>query len=589
MAKPPRKNGFDAPEGGQSVPDVEGLVQSTVHALHRRPDAVFELDHPEQVVPLLPAQELLYAIEEIGLRDATDLLALCTPEQVQSFLDLSVWHADRVDLEEADDWLEALLDLELHDFYRKLRRLDPELLATVLSQSVLVHELTEEDRDAGGLGGWRTPDTFYELLPATPLDRETGEPLAKTPETAARFDLVIQLMDRIYQADVDEARTMLQEAAAGTVAELEELAYRWRSGRLADLGYEPYAEACGVLQPVDPARLAQSRLPPDPAPDPRDPSEPATLGGVLLEPWVPASEETVLEAAIAALSPRDLDRITVGFTFLVNRLAAATLVRPGDADAVREVMRHARQRLNLGLDYLTHRQPGRAPEVFARLPVVAVFQVGHSLTLQLQRLVRTLHRRGRLSLAKSGASLLEGPWRDLVDSLDQRFPALTGGFDDPPGSAPRPILTLDDLSRAAQLVEDLASLWPLCFLGLRFDAALLTEQGLEGCRPSEPGAVRLGDLFRTAVLQSLIGEAFLASPLEPAQLERARRALADHRGDRATLEQEVLERVRSRLKAVAMPAPKRLERIVHIWLAPLFDAMPPDGGVIHRVQDSDIP
>jgi len=604
---------------------LEELARETARAIRRRPDALFELERPEEVVPLLPVQELLFAIGETGVADATDLVALTTPEQLQAFLDLSWWQRDRLDLEVAQDWLGMLLELERGDLLRKVRGLDPELLGVVLRQYVQILDLSDYDADEGGHGGWQTPDTFYELLPLPPVDPDTGEVASDwDPEEDDRFSLAVRLLNRIYEADPELGRSLVMEALAGTLAELEELSYRWRAGRVADLGYESYADALEILQFVSPERLLAELRSPDPAPPPPDPGDPVSAGGVLLEPVLGRGDEPFLEACLDSLSEADRRRVTQGFTFLTNRVAAATLARPGDADDMAEVLRQTRRGLSLGLEYLTQRDAGRAPQIFERLAVATVFRVGHSLKLQLQRLVATLHQRGRLSLAATGATLLEGPWLALVEGLGRRFPELPRAFDAPELAAPaatpeagegspaekagapgaareagktgfRPILDLDDLAHGAALVEDLAALWPLCMLGLRFDPRYLTEEGLAGCQPSEPGAVRLGDLFRTTVVRHLLGEPFNLAPLGREQLEateavlRQRREAAKEAGvteavqTRAeeALVDEVVARTRKRLEAVAVPVPERLERIVRVWLTPLLEG-PLTANVLRR-------
>jgi hypothetical protein len=76
---------------------------------------------------------------------------------------------------------------------------------------------------------------------------------------------------------------------------------------------------------------------------------------VLLEPWTAGAEESFLAACLETLTVEETDRVTQGFTFLANRLAAATLVKPGSVEEMREVLARARRTgaaPNLGLEYL---------------------------------------------------------------------------------------------------------------------------------------------------------------------------------------------------------------------------------------------
>src|SRR5690349_4650161 len=76
----------------------------------RRADALLSEPDAAQLVPRLPVQELYYAIKEVGLADAQELVALASPEQVRGFLDLDVWQRDQLDVERMNEWLEALVE-----------------------------------------------------------------------------------------------------------------------------------------------------------------------------------------------------------------------------------------------------------------------------------------------------------------------------------------------------------------------------------------------------------------------------------------------------------------------------------------------
>lgn len=558
----------DAADAGA---DTAALVREVTRRMRMRPDAVFDVEEPERLVPLLPVQELLFAIQQMGVTDAGDLVALTTPAQVRAFLDLSLWTRDLLEPDESDDWLAMLLELDDPDFIEKVRGLDPELLGTILRKYAGVYDPQLQPLPDLDMAPYVTLDTFFFVFPLVPEpDPETGEiDPAWDPQGDPRFQTATRLLDKLYRMEPEFARDVVMETASSTTSELEELAFRWRSGRLADLGYETYAEALEILQFLDPSVLMDRLRAPDPAASPRDPEDLVTLGGVLLEPFVAGAEEAFLSSCLETLGFEDQDRVTLGFTFLANRIAAATLTQPGEMDQMGEVLTRARQGLNLGLEFLTRRKPETAAEVFAKVPVSMVFRVGHSLTLQLQRLVGALGRSGRLSLATHSFTLLEGPWRDLAQGLTERFPQVTRAFDDTPQEGFRPILGLADLLHATQLVEDLSALWPLCFLGLKFELDWLTPSGLEGCRPSEPGAVRLGDLFRTAALSWLQGRGLRVIPMEAAELENAATAVGKKAADLPAWSEELAEEVTRILDERALTPPARLKRILQTWLVPL--------------------
>src|SRR5262245_41668786 len=76
----------------------------------KRAEAILAEPDAERLVPRLPVQELYYAIKEVGLADAHDLVALASPDQLQGFLDLDVWQKDALDDQKMEPWIELLLE-----------------------------------------------------------------------------------------------------------------------------------------------------------------------------------------------------------------------------------------------------------------------------------------------------------------------------------------------------------------------------------------------------------------------------------------------------------------------------------------------
>lgn len=549
------------------------VIAEASQIARRRPQALFDLEQPQEVIPLLPVQDLLFAIESIGLSDATDLVALCSPEQVQAFLDLTVWRGLELEPVKLKEWLQVLLDLDGSDLIRHLRGLDPELIQASLRHLCAVVDPQLQPVPETEATYYETPDTYFLLVPQPPADEPDQESVDESerwdPLADDRFPLAVRLVEAMYRQDARLARAFLMEAASCTTSELEHDASRFRAGRLSDLGYEAWDEAAEVLAPVEPAAVArEAGAAAAVRPAPRD-GDVAERGGIRIEAYVERGETPLLHDAIERLTTEERDRATLGFTHLANRIAAATFCPPGEPAAMAEVLGRARRGLQLGLEFVSRAREEPPRDVLARVPVVRLFQAGHGLTLRLQRLVSTLVRSGRVSLARRGFTLLDPPWRELAEGLSLRFPELCRGLDPVPAEGFRPFLTLADVAAAAEAVEDLGALWPLCFVGLGMSPAWLTAAGLRGCQPSGPGAVRLGDLFRTAAVRQLLGAPLAVEPLDPAAVGRARERLRalQERPDEG--QGSVTAAVLAALAGRAYPPPTRLERIVRLWLAPL--------------------
>src|SRR5204863_7351166 len=117
-----------------------------------------------------------------------------------------------------------------------------ELRTLILQRQVIVYDTTlnegpEEDNDEPIMP---TPDRFFLL--ELKGDEETQR-------------VTMQLVEDLYRADPDLARHTIMAARSEPPAELEETSYRWRSGRLADMGYVDFYEALDLFRPLEPTQV----------------------------------------------------------------------------------------------------------------------------------------------------------------------------------------------------------------------------------------------------------------------------------------------------------------------------------------------
>src|SRR5215470_7215521 len=228
----------------------------------RRIEAILADPEPAARVAALPVQDLFFLVQEVGLADAHEVIALATPEQFQGLVDLSSWSHDRLDDAAVVPWLEALLDAGPEKLASVWRELDPEIAALLFQRWVRVYDIVEEE-----IPDWEeppfipTPDRFFVLKVIA--------------ERAGTVRLVEQLVDRLYRVDAELARHTIRTASSEPTAELEEMALRWRSGRMQAPAFAAYDEALEVYRPIDTAEVPVGENPED------TPREGATLPVVL--------------------------------------------------------------------------------------------------------------------------------------------------------------------------------------------------------------------------------------------------------------------------------------------------------------------
>jgi hypothetical protein len=501
----------------------------------RRMDALLESDDAAAAVAALSVPDFYFLVKEVGLGDADDLVALATPEQIRGCLDLEIWDRDRVELAPASPWLVSVLEAGPEKVAEVWAGLDAELRALFLARNALVidHSLGEELPDDEDRPAFTTPDTFYTVV--------------VTAEREDDVRLVYQLIDHLYRVDQELARHTLMSSRSELPAELEEMSYRWRSGRMADLGYADFYEALEVFRPLDPdsVRVDEATAEPREAmvgEEARAHGLPAPVAEPIAGTFLARALEQVTDAA-------ESERIEAALIHLVNRVLSALRVRPGDEDGVRSATGAAAATLSIGLEHLCAGRVERAPAALAAVSLARLHRLGHSLVLRLGRMARLLAPRA-LTAGEPSQSLLEG--------LLRARPLFPTALDDPPGADLRPFRAMADLRRAASHLTDLAARIAL--------ADALGVDLLAMAQAPEPRP-ELDDHVRTALARRLAGGELDAAPLEPPELERLRQGpLAGGRlphADRAAALRALVELAARNRIAVAGEV---LARLVATWL-----------------------
>ena len=397
----------------------------------RKADAIISEPDAAQLVPTLPVQELYYAIKEVGLADAAELVALATAEQVQGFVDLDAWERDHLDVARINAWVETLADAGYEKLGAIIDKLDAEVISLWLQQQARIYDLTIEDPPQEPEGHfYPTPDRFYllDILPAG----EEGKALER-------------ILDWIYRYDLELGRRVIMGAKWELGSDLEEHAYRWRQGRMADLGYVDFYEALSIYQWLDPAsvKLDEHTFV---APPPETPTElPAVLAGSL-------DEAGFFGKALGTLgSEAEVERLHAALVLLINKAMAADLVDPGDFEHGKEALARAVGYVGLGLEYLARGDASRAGQALGSVALERIFRVGFSLTLQVKTLADTLVQKGGVD-----PIALDAPWDDVMRALRQRRPEYPRALDQPPVAGTRPFATLADVARAAAALESIA-------------------------------------------------------------------------------------------------------------------------------------
>ncbi len=473
----------------------------------QRLDLILDQDDPGALVRALPADELYFTIRDIGLGDAVELVQLASAEQFRTFLDLACWVRDHVDPRRALPWLRAARSGSMDSpraaarWKAKLDKLDVELLHLVLREAVRVHDL-EQDPD---------PDLVSDRFMRTPEHKFILEFLAD----GAEYMAVRGLVDDLYAENPFMATRLLSSVRWELTSELEETALRWRTGRLADLGYPSREEALSWF--ARPAARAATAPAGTPA---RPPGFFLTLGGT----------GSLLARASARLAPHEHEHLELELVTAANAVLVADSVDPGDLDGVRGAIDTARAFVEMGLEEAAELDEARAAEALATTAVKALFQRGFGRVLQLKWRAERLLASGQAGSPEAPLlhPLLDPPLGEMLAGLARRRPLYFPGLETPRedwGSLAagvfehRGFLSSADVARTAgalALAEQLASLAGR--LGL---VPAHTEGGL---------APSLAALYLTALANERLGRTFAPDAIAASEVPAAARAL-EHLGD----------------------------------------------------------
>lgn len=500
---------------------------------YKRIEALLSADDAAEIIAALSPNEIYELVHEVGFEDGQALIEYATPQQIKGCFDLDAWNKDELDLEPLRNWLIALCEVGFEKVGEVFAELDPEFRALILQNVVTVYDTTlnegpDENSDANI---YPTPDSFFQLE------------LRGDDETQR---LTLRVIEDLYRADAHLARNMIMSARSEPPAELTEMAYRWRSGRLADLGYVDFYEALDLFRPL-PADQVHIGEGTHERPLPEDDSR---------MPLVIAEEvigRSFLARAMAAIDDQtEAERLEQALMVLVNKVLAAGRAKPGQIEVMRRGALYATATLSLGLETIARGDLDRAQEALKSIGLGRLFRVGYTVT----------HKLAKLATALAPRSLTAGsPAKDLVAALCSPRPLFSRAADEPPMPGLRPFESTADLRRAGEILT-----------GLTIRIALVEGLGVDVIAMGQAPEPRpeLDDHIRTAVARAIVdGGELRGDAMSQAELWQLRKAFVGGKLTEAARNAGHVA-IGQRLGAAQLAASGPvLTRLVDSWLADL--------------------
>ncbi len=424
---------------GVNVITLTRFRADLARSLSRRADKLIASPNLAEQVQALDPLEAYFIVKEVGLDSALPILRAATPEQLQTFVDLDCWDGDKPDPSELGMWLAAFADEGFEALAQAFLSLDEELQVWFLKETLVVWELAPDEQIPDADREYRrfnTPDGYFSV---------DGK-----PDKDSEFD-TLTLVDALYRHDVQSAYQLLVAVRWELESNLSEEAYRFRAGRVEDLGFPPRDEALVLFTPP-PAKPRAPAI----AAHPAVATLPALYAGPLLD-------TSLLAAAIGSLTNDALvAQLERDFLSLVNLAVVAYDESPRDVTHVGETAATVRDTVSLGLASLKPGSDADAGKLLEVWSLVDLYRQGHQQLVPLQR------RAGTAAADPVFKAWLDKPSderedysqdradRDFVNALLQTPPRIAG--ETTVGKSPaRAIATIDDLKlatdRLAAIIE----------------------------------------------------------------------------------------------------------------------------------------
>jgi hypothetical protein len=465
----------------------------------KRLNYIQELADTASFVRELAAQELYLLIRDIGKADAFILLEYAEPEQLLGIMDIEMWHKDGVELSRWMDWLELAQTCNFDTALRYIEATESELLQLLFTREIRIHARDlDKDMVPDDLELHTSPDfMFYFTLPV-------GH------EMAERLPLLLKML---WAANPERIRDVCQAARFDLPTPIQETLYRFRNGRLEDMGFGNPEEVEELFELVNPKSLRnQARKMLEEFPELR-----AYDAGALAQDLVLKDIATpdLLASAVSGLDDDARANFAQAFGFLVNKVFFARTKDLSMTEELPEAGAHVAALVNLGLAYVSDESLEVATRVLQRIWPQQLFQAGHSLTM----LAGLKARRIRLRCGAERGLVLFGERLEAgLAAISQPWPMFASSLDSPEEIGTRWLATPADLALIETRIDFADGVLTFFEERLGFSPDALINAHLGDLESNAVQNIRFATLFRTGFAQLVLTDEFSFAPLDKSDL-----------------------------------------------------------------------
>jgi len=417
-------------------------------------DRILGAKHPAALIHSFPEEDFYFLVNDIGIHDAFEILALASDNQWEYILDIELWKKDRIDINSITKWLDILFQAVPGRFVKWAIEKKPDFIEYYLYKNIKV-VIREHDEDPSALGKdlFTFDDVFY--IKTTDDYYETDESGTETEEGGygeKREEFIKKMLEKIAEYDFGKYRNILFETMTVLPAEMEEEFYRLRNVRLEEKGFQPFYEASGVYAPLKPEAVAGRKK------TSKSRDEYASLMPVPLYPFGMLKEDNLFAMSLKGIEAEEiLNDLQTEFAALCNRIISADQKTIKSRDELKEIVKKACGYLSIGLERMA--AEGQKPDIprtealISKYYLEHLFRTGFGLAQELKEraekwLKRSWFRERGLPLGFWGEE-----WMGVLGGLLIKKPLYFDNYKT--GYIYREFLSLSDVTEIRKVLEEI--------------------------------------------------------------------------------------------------------------------------------------
>ncbi len=330
-----------------------------------RAKLILNSPYPEGVVKNLPPQELFLTLKASSLDLAVELLSYAKGSQIQFMFDIDAWYKDRIKAERVASWIILLFNAGEDKVLEWLRIADWDFLIAVFQKFIKVYKKPDEMEliEAMDFLPSYTLDDFYFID-------------FKVPSLEFYFKRMIE----IIREEMPETYFALMESVIWEIpAEVEERAYRWRNGRLADEGIPEYFEALDVYSYIHPRSLR--KIDPKYLPPVDDEYQPS----INIAVYTGAEELFIFKVLDTIKDAVQIERIKRELAWIANKVIIVDNVVIDDIEQIKKSLDKVWGSLNIGLEYISKGNLEIARKLIEEHFLEDIFRLSQTVLKELRR------------------------------------------------------------------------------------------------------------------------------------------------------------------------------------------------------------